>query len=234
MHTYIGDELTTFEHALRWKAYFSDKIRPYIKGHVLEVGAGIGSTTKTLCQGDESSWLCLEPDPKLAKRIEERIKNNELPPLCQIKVGTIEDVSENNLFDTILYIDVIEHIENDYQELDNAVKRLNKNGVLIVLVPAFQYFYSPFDKAIGHFRRYNKRRLLSAIPEHSLNQEAIFYLDAVGLMASFANKLLLKQSYPTKKQIYMWDNYMIPISKYIDPAIHNIFGKSLIGVWRKT
>ena len=59
-------------------------------------------------------------------------------------------------FDTILYLSVLEHIENDKKEINDAINKLDLNGHLIICVPAHNYMYSNFDKEIGHFKRYEE------------------------------------------------------------------------------
>ena len=229
---YIGNELHLFQHASNWKKYYAKNLKPFIKGDVLEVGAGIGSTTTYLCDGSQRSWLCLEPDSDLFKELEAKTVNKELPALCTCIKGIVSDLKTDQKFDTILYIDVIEHIEDDNKELTETVKHLNPGGHLIILVPAYHYLFNEFDKAIGHYRRYNKKSLLSVTPG-DMQVEKIFYLDSVGLFASMMNKYFLKQDYPTMKQINLWDKVMVPISKITDRIINYTLGKSLIGVWKK-
>lgn len=230
--SYIGNELHLFQYAENWKRYYGTFIDPYIKGRVLEVGAGIGSTTTYLCDGNHEEWLCLEPDPILYNELKDKIDAKKLPACCKSKKGVSADIDATEKYDTILYIDVIEHIEDDRQELANSVKHLNTNGHLIVLVPAHQFLFNEFDKAIGHYRRYNKKKLLSAAPA-DLQLQKLFYLDSVGLFASMMNKYFLKQEYPTMKQINFWNRSMVPISKITDRIINYTLGKSLIGIWKR-
>ncbi|BBM85096.1 class I SAM-dependent methyltransferase [Candidatus Uabimicrobium amorphum] len=230
MSTYIGNELELFAKATNWKQYYAKYLRPHIKGHVLEVGAGIGGTTTVLCDQTQESWTCLEPDEYMAEQIELRVKDNIHS--CSVIAGTIDDLPQNATFDTIMYIDVIEHIANDRDEILRATQRLKPQGKLIILVPAHQWLFSPFDKEIGHFRRYNKKMLRSIMPT-SLKETSLFYLDSVGMFASIANKFILKQLYPTSDQIRFWDKTMLPISKIFDAIIFYTMGKSLIGVWKK-
>ena len=56
MSEYQGKELELFEYAENWKRYFASHMKPYLKGSVLEVGAGIGGTTKVLCDATQISW----------------------------------------------------------------------------------------------------------------------------------------------------------------------------------
>src|SRR5260370_3441433 len=66
---YMGSELEIFAHARHWKSYVKSKLRPYLIGDVLEVGAGIGGTTQALKNGTHQRWVCLEPDSEFARKI---------------------------------------------------------------------------------------------------------------------------------------------------------------------
>lgn len=88
---YIGNELQLFERANNWKSYFKTFISKYLKGDILEVGAGIGGTTKMLCDGKQHEWLCLEPDEKLSMIIEQLIKLHKLPECCISETGRLKD-----------------------------------------------------------------------------------------------------------------------------------------------
>lgn len=228
---YVGSELELFAQAHHWKAYFSDMIRPHLGTNVLEVGAGLGGTTAILTKGYRGSWLCLEPDAALAGTISQAIAAGELPESCRVSTGTMATLPAEDRFDSILYIDVLEHIEDDAAEAELAANRLSPGGKLIVLSPAYQWLYSPFDEAIGHFRRYNKRTLLSAIPK-SLQRVELSYMDSVGLLASAGNRLVTRSSSPSAAQIGLWDRAMVPVSRILDPLIMHSFGKSLFGVWK--
>jgi SAM-dependent methyltransferase len=230
--TYIGNELELFEKAENWKSYYGSFLKPYLKGKVLEAGAGLGGTTKHLCDGTQQEWLCLEPDPELAQQISELISSHKLPDCCRLQIGTLEDISDTDLYDAIIYIDVIEHIEDDAAELRRAYNHLKPGGKLMILVPAHQFLYSPFDKAIGHFRRYNKTMLKNAVPKE-FKQKKLVYLDSVGLLASAANKIFLKQSQPQEKQILFWDRVMVTVSRVTDPLTLGMAGKSVLGIWEK-
>jgi SAM-dependent methyltransferase len=229
--SYIGNELELFQHATVWKKYFGKFLKPYLNGKVLEVGAGIGSTAKHLCNGDQEKWICIEPDPSLYNELKNKIELKELPACCTAFKGVIQDLNFIEKYDAILYIDVIEHIERDAAELAYAKNLLAENGYLIVLVPAHQFVYSLFDKSIGHFRRYNKKMLRTIAPR-SLSLKKMIYLDIMGLLASILNKFFLKQKYPSLRQIEMWDKKMVRISKIIDPIINYRTGKTLIAIWK--
>lgn len=227
---YQGNELELFQHAKNWKKYFAQKIKPFIKGKVLEVGAGIGSTTLLLNDGSAPSWLMLEPDAEMSKLLDKKLALKEFPANASLKAGTIDTVHET--FDTIIYIDVLEHIETDAAELTKAAALLNTGGHIIVLSPAFQHLYNPFDKAIGHYRRYIRRTLGKITPD-GLTIIHNRYYDTVGYLAALVNKLFLRQRYPTVKQVLLWDKWMVPVSTLFDKLFFHSFGKSIIAIWQK-
>jgi hypothetical protein len=112
-----------------------------------------------------------------------------------------------------------------------AAARLNPGGTVIVLSPAHPFLFTPFDTAIGHFRRYTRNSLQSAAPE-TLQVEKLIYLDAAGMLASAANRLLLQSAMPTEGQILTWDRMLVPVSRVIDPIFGGRVGKSVLGIWR--
>ena len=229
MTTYIGSELQLFAKAANWKAYYGGKVKKYLAGDVLEVGSGIGATTQALCDGSARRWVCLEPDPEMSQETASGIAAGRLPRCCEARAGTVRDLGAGELFDAILYIDVLEHIEDDAGELAAASDHLKTPGRLVVLSPAHQWLYTPFDREIGHHRRYNKKSLLAAAPP-GLRRVELRYLDSVGLLASLGNRLLLRSSMPTEQQIRLWDRLMVPASRIVDPALNFTLGKSILGV----
>lgn len=228
---YVGDELSVFCHANNWKAYFGSYLEPFIGRTVLEVGAGIGATTAVLYRDSDKHWTCLEPDPSLANQIVQKIKSGGLPRQCSVRAGSLESL-DRELFDTILYIDVLEHIKEDQTELEQANQHLEAGGVLAILAPAYQILFSPFDSAIGHHRRYSASTLSDLLPS-GFDCEFLRYLDSAGLLLSLANRFLLRRSSPTVSNIRLWDSLVIPVSRVVDPLFGYRFGRSVVGVWRK-
>ena len=231
-YVYCGAELDLFAAAEHWKAYVRAAVKPYLGREVLEVGAGNGNTTRALCRGVFDRWVCLEPDRALADQLFSASLTGELPDCCRIGIGTLSDLSEHERYDTILYMDVLEHIEDDRAELERAAGLLATGGHLIVLAPAHQWLFTPFDESIGHYRRYTKRTLGDSAPDE-LSLVKLWYMDSVGMLASLGNRLLLKRAMPTPKQIAIWDRMMVPMSRLVDPVLMHTLGKSVLGVWKR-
>src|SRR6185503_4910449 len=161
----------------------------HIVGPVLEVGAGTGSFTEALHTDQE--WYALEPDETLCAELVARKVAGNISASVKVLTGQLSDLPKEKKFRTILYMDVLEHIEDDLSEVKSAAAHLARNGVLIILAPAFQFVYSAFDAAVGHFRRYDKDGLERIRPPE-LSRVASFYLDAPGLALSLANRLVLR------------------------------------------
>jgi len=228
---YVGGELELFSRATNWKAYVARQLSPFIRGRVLEVGAGIGSNIVGLMNRNVTDWLALEPDRRQAEEIASGVRNGTLPSTCRVLTGTIDEVPPQERFDAILYIDVLEHIEDDRGEAAKATRLLAPGGHMIILGPAHQFLYSPFDRAIGHFRRYNLATLSRLTPP-DCRVTAAFMLDSIGFLASLANRLILRSSMPTRAQITTWDKVIVPLSQLLDPLSRFRFGKSAVIVWQ--
>lgn len=229
-YEYVGQELELFAKAANWKAYHACMLHPYIHGDVLEVGAGVGGTTPFLRTETARSWTCLEPDPTLAAALEARTARK--PDTLRTVVGTIDIFSATPQFDTIIYIDVLEHLPDDSAEVHRAAARLRPNGHLIALSPAHQWLFSPFDAAVGHERRYSQAGFAS-LAGGLLHIRLSRYLDSFGMVLSLANRVLLRQRTPTQGQIRFWDRWVVPASRAMDSLLGWRAGKSVVCVWQK-
>lgn len=229
---YPGSELELFGDARNWKEYISSQVDQYLGRSVLEVGAGIGAATRALCKEKQTEWICLEPDPAFSEELTRQLEKKELPACCAVIKGTLSDLLPAASFESMLYMDVLEHISNDLDELNRAADFLSVGGHLVVLVPAHQWLFSPFDDAVGHYRRYTRQGLLG-LKVDGLRPVLARYLDSVGLVASVANRFLLRSQVPTRTQIGIWDRIMVPASRVLDPIAGYSLGKSVLAVWEK-
>ncbi len=232
---YVGDELDVFAHATRWKDYFGSQLRPVIQGDVLEVGAGIGGTAQVLGSSSVRSWTALEPDPRMGEELERRLQACSAMHgfSARRSHGTIQSLEASPSFDAILYIDVLEHIEDDRGELEQAARRLRPGGKLCVLSPALSWLFSEFDARIGHHRRYDRATLVALTPSRT-RLRRVRYLDSVGLSVSLANRFLLRSPTPTRSQILVWDRLLVPLSRPLDWLLRYRVGKSILAVWERS
>lgn len=231
-NAYVGTELDVFAGATNWRGYWARQVSPYLGSDVVEVGAGIGSVMRALCTTRIKRWTALEPDPSMARKLADVASDLNLTQVTVLS-GIVRSLPESDLFDAAVYIDVMEHIEDDVTEMMEVSRHIRPGGHVIVLSPAHQALYTEFDRAIGHCRRYD-RSSLRRIGPPGFNLVALKYLDSVGMLASLGNKYFLKSGSPTYGQIQFWDKCLVPMSRLLDPLLGYRVGKSILAVWQKT
>jgi|TARA_B110001452_G_scaffold61021_1_gene47707 SAM-dependent methyltransferase len=224
---YNGTELEAFDKAHIWRKYIYHLIKKFLKKDILEVGAGIGSFTINYLSEDINATLT-DPDTHNSSVLKEKFSNNNNVKVFKCFVNEIKEKFHN-----ILYLNVLEHIEDDVGEIEQAIEKLNTGGTLIILVPAHQKLYGNLDKAVGHFKRYD----ISFFENLSLKNAKIkdlYYLDCTGYFLYFINKLFFKEEvYPSKFKILVWDKLFTPFTIILDKIINYKFGKNLMCIIEK-
>lgn len=131
-----------------------------------------------------------------------------------------------------MYLHVLEHIEDDIAELENAVNKLKVGGHIIIMVPAHQHIYSNLDKAVGHYRRYDKKFFKENLV--GLERVKLMSLDTIGYFLYFLNKLIFKKEiFPSKMKIFIWDKIFTPFTILLDFFSGYKFGKCILAVYKK-
>ena len=145
---YDGWELPLFDLSKNFRKYQFDLIKEFVSGNVAEIGPGNGIILRLYLDHCDKLDL-FEPDKNLYSKLNDKFSNYK-------KITVINDElnTSSNIYDVILYLDVLEHIEDYEKEILKAHNALKKGGYLLINVPAFQFLYSDFDKDVGHFRRY--------------------------------------------------------------------------------
>jgi len=224
---YVGKELEIFDTAKVFQKYVYFLIKKYFKNKIFEVGAGLGSFTRQynnsykeiyLSDLDKNNYLVLKK--KFSKKKNIKINNQKINQI-------------NIKFNTILYLNVLEHIKKDKSEINLAISKLNSGGHLIILVPAHQKLYSKFDKAIGHCKRYNINFFKNNKFKNA-KVEKLIYLDMVGYFLYFCNKIFFKEEiYPSKIKVFLWDKFFSPITIVLDFFTNYKYGKNVLCVYKK-
>ena len=222
---YDGFELDHFDSAYNFRKYQISLIKKYLSGKLLEVGPGKGGLTFFYDQFVKKPTL-IEPERNLYKFLKKKFKKKSFV----IRNCTINKIQKK--FDTIIYFDVLEHIKDDLGEIKTASKKLKKNRYLILSVPAYQSFYSSFDKSVGHYKRYNKKDFIKISKKTGLKIDKLIYYDSIGFFLLVLNRIFSLKQTNLKNKLFLW-NLLIPLSRIIDFFTFNKFGKSLLCVFKK-
>ena len=224
---YEGWELSFFDQSKNFRKYQFDLIKNFISGNVAEIGPGNGIFSEYYLDYCDKLHL-FEPDKNLYSKL-----NDKCTSLKKITVINDKLNITTNTYDVILYLDVLEHIEDDEKEIYKAHKALKKGGYLVINVPAFKFLYSNFDKDVGHIKRYTKKDIKSLVSNYNFEIIKLNYYDSIGFFLSFLSKMIssnYKKDF--EKKIKIW-NSLIPASRILDKIFISSFGKSLIAVIKK-
>ena len=227
MKNYPETATERFDNANFHIRYCLSFIKKYIKGDILEIGAGCGSFTRNYVRPDHKNIVLTELDNKNIRDLNQKFKNFK-----NIKVldKTIDKIK--NEYDTILYLHVLEHIKDDENEIVEAAKKLKKGGHLLIMVPAHQKIYSNLDQAVGHYRRYEREFFKEEL--FSLKRVSLFSLDIIGYLLYFLNKLFFKKEiFPSNLKIFIWDKICTPLTIITDRLTNYKYGKCIIAIYEK-
>ena len=217
-----------FDKADIWIKYVVFKIKNYIKGNVVEIGAGCGSFSRQYLKYGESKITLNDADKDNIRDLKEKSSNEDK---VNVTEKNLKDLNEK--FDTIIYFNVLEHIKEDDAEIKLSLEKLNTGGHLIILVPAHQKLYGNLDKAVGHYRRYD----IDYFKKKFLNSELVYlsHIDTLGYFLYFLNKIFFKKEvFPTKLKIFLWDKLFTPATILVDFILRYKYGKNILCIYKKT
>lgn len=230
--SFILDDLKQMEYAKNYNQWIFSLVKPYIGKRVLEIGPGIGNMSRQIISGVDL-LAGMEPNVHCAGALKEAFRgstNFELIP------SRIEEYEKEKLvsyhFDTIVCINVLEHIKDDATILATFEQVIENNGRVVLLVPAISQAYGKIDKSVGHFRRYSKSSLNKVFQQTQLHIEAMFYSNFIGLLGWLINARILHIVKQKDTQIEVFDS-LVPLLSSVERVIPPPVGLSLISVSRK-
>ena len=229
--SYFGKDLEAMSFAHNYHKWIVDEIAPYLGKNVAEIGAGMGNFTEYLLTRNLTRLMAFEPSDNMYKVLQEKYASNK----CVTTVNNFfEEKSADYLdaFDSVCYINVLEHIENDKEALSHAYKTLRNNGHIIVFVPALQFLFSDLDRKVGHFRRYSKFGLVNIVQSVGFSIERVKYFDIVGIIPWYIAFVLLKQT-TTEGNVSLYDKLVVPIMRKVEHVMTPVIGKNLLLIGKK-
>lgn len=233
----IGEEtlesLGKADHFNRW---MYQTIKPWCKGPVMEIGSGAGNISQYFLE-DKFDITLTDVRQNYCDKLKTKFAHN--PSLRGvIKMNLVDAEFEKNhndvlgTFDTVFALNVVEHIENHEDALQNCRKLLKPGGHLIILVPSYPWMYNRFDFGLGHYRRYTKKILSALFVKTEFEIIHRQYFNFTGLLGWFVSGKILRKKIIPKGQVSLF-NHLIPLVKLIDKITFKSSGLSTIVIGKK-
>jgi glycosyltransferase involved in cell wall biosynthesis len=228
-HTSMLRTLRFMEGAGRYNEWLYRQSQPFLGNRILEVGAGVGGITKYLL----NKMLVVATDSDNFYFEELQRKYGSYSNFQIIKYDPANDgpCLEYGPFDSILCMNVLEHLTEDKKALHSMSLSLQTGGKLVLLAPAHQLLYSTMDRNLGHFRRYSRLQLKSLLQEAGFEIESIYYLNALGAVGWFVNGLIFRRAMIPSRQVRLFDLLVRFLS--LEKVCRPPFGLSVLAVAKK-
>ena len=213
-----------------------EQFKPYIGDKVLEIGSGLGNLTQFLLRGAKY-LMCTDIKPDAVDYCKKRFSNTNI----ELNIKCM-DIFQDSLvdypdFNTIVFSNVLEHIQDDLSAMKKCHKLLNPNtGILLLLVPAHQFLYGTLDKESGHFKRYSKMDIINLADKANFKLLDIYSFNFIGAIGWYINYCLLKRRDSNEEesslQTDLFDKYLVKLFKFLESKIKPPFGLSYIAILR--
>jgi SAM-dependent methyltransferase len=230
---FFARDLEQMAKAINYRRWQFCMIAPYIKGKVLEIGAGIGNFTPELARCAESV-ISIEPNAFCYRQLVEKSK-----PLPNTTVHNIpaeqldQKVPTDYLADTVVCMNVLEHLRDDEGAVSLFTRRLKTGGSLVLLIPAIPWLFGEIDRRLGHYRRYSKRSATALIREAGLGILKMRYFNFIGAWGWWWNARISRSTSQNDFQIRVFDRYIVPWQSRLEALVAPCIGQSLLVVARK-
>jgi 2-polyprenyl-3-methyl-5-hydroxy-6-metoxy-1,4-benzoquinol methylase len=219
----ICESLETLSQAGPYYKWIADRVRPFIKGKALEIGAGIGNFAKW-AESAASEYHVSESDPRLVQELAKNFNR-----VFQWDLYT--PFPNDEKYDTIVILNVVEHLKEDQEALHRIHARLNPGGHLILLVPAMPFLFGSLDESFGHYRRYTKKSISRIVRGASLEIIRSEYVNVIGMAGWFLyGKIFKVRRLP--EALCGRFHLTLPLLKIERPIAH-FMGLSVIVIARK-
>ena len=231
----IFTDLHVLNEATRYRRWLFSLIQPHLGQHILEVGSGIGNYTDMLL--DRDCVVATDIDETYVRILLERFRNNGNVQVSQLDLNNLDHNLMLKLqdyhLDTIINMNVLEHIKDDLEALKAMKEILSEGGRIITIVPAFPKIFGSLDEAYGHYKRYSKEDFIKISHELELSLIHFRYFNVIGILGWIYSGKILRGKTFSKKSITVFDRWFVPILSTIEKKVYPPFGLSLIAVFEK-
>lgn len=213
-------------------AWQFEQFRPYVGRRVADVGCGLGNFTHLLL--DRKLVLGVDRDLELLEELRREHPSSVVQTLSlDILAHDLAPALRERKVDTILCVNVLEHLADDRAATRNLLDGLPNGGYLCILVPAIPFLFGTLDTLDGHYRRYTRKTLHRALDHPDACLRTLYYFNLVGAFGWFLKGRILRQSTHADSN-YTLMNRLLPVMRVVEHNIHPPFGMSLVAVIERT
>lgn len=231
-----GDKiLKIIDCARSFNNWMYSKIRPYLCGDILEIGSGIGTHSQTLIKDFPHSKIILSDiDSRYIKMLRDKFKAYPNVSIVKLNLSDPSDFKRiNQKMDCIFALNVLEHVKDDIQAINNVYESLRPNGKFIFLVPAHKFLFNRIDVALGHYRRYTKKEVIKKVHMTKFRISKMFYFNSLSIAGWYFNGSILRKEILNGNAMRFL-NVIVPFLKFLEKHIFmNQVGISLIVILEK-
>jgi 2-polyprenyl-3-methyl-5-hydroxy-6-metoxy-1,4-benzoquinol methylase len=206
--------LMTIERAHNFNRWMADAIRPQVGAYVLEIGAGIGNITVHLIPRDR--YVASDVDPAYLDYLRSFARSR---PYMDVQAIDVEDEGAfrrlAGRFDTVICLNVLEHVKDPIGALRNMRRALEPGGRLILYVPQGRWLYSSLDRVLGHRCRYTPEALTQELVAAGFVVERLVPFNRAGMPGWYLNGRLLGHTRFSRVQMKLF-NYAVPLARVFD------------------
>ena len=210
---YGSQILGRLNRAPRFTKWMADVIRPFVGEKVLEIGAGTGNLTAQLIP--RRSYWASDINPLYLTYLENVGLNRPYMRVGYTDGEKGETYPTEQKFDTVIYLNVVEHLADDLTALNNIRSVLEDSGRAIVLVPCGPWLFGTLDEVLGHHRRYTRKQLTELVERAGFHLESLLEFNRIGVIAWWLNGSLLRSRTFGLWQIKML-NLLTPLFRVTD------------------
>jgi glycosyltransferase involved in cell wall biosynthesis len=198
--------LDVLANAPRFNRWMADTIRLFLGPRILELGAGIGNLIVQLIKGAQR-YLVTDVDAEHLSRLKNRLQNRRNVEVQNCDLERPQDFAAlGGNFDSVICLNVLEHVENDLLGLANIRSVLAPGGCALILVPEGMSVYGTLDEVLGHHRRYSEVELRSKMEQVGFCVDRILKFNRMARPAWFFNGRIMKKRTFSRFQIRVFDS----------------------------
>lgn len=232
-HFYEGHDLEVLASDMpRYYRWILEQFLPELRGLAVEYGAGIGTASRLILEHVERLDL-VEPSPNLAHRLEAQFQAEPRVKVFAEPLETHVAGMADASMDSVVLVNVLEHVEEDGHALAEIRRALRPGGCLLLFVPALSWLMSDLDRLHGHFRRYHRRPLVAALSAAGFEIVRSRYMDLPGALAWWLLNTVGGSVSFNPRMVAFYDRFVVPVARVLEGLIAPPIGKNIVVVARR-